>query len=413
MTKRKVIEWSKESNQDKAIKIILFLVSPFLSAIYSVRRMNTHSSFIVFYLFAVFFGMAFTIDSGKTNDSQLDGSFYRQVFEDYHKTSYSSFKDGFKEYLSFNSAHKDYYFDILSFYLTRITDNYHWMFMISAMIFAFFALKCFRIFTNENKFDFSIASLILVYLFFVNSIFNINGLRFWTAAWIGVYCIFNIIKDKKWQYSLLLLLLPFIHVSFWLFIILFFSIILLKKFEKIWIILFIISFFVGNLSIELLQSYSNYAPPFIERVILSYTDKSMISSISQGTGFFWVERLMGLLVRVFINLMVFLFIKNREIIKANYSTKNLYLFLIQYMTFVNFSLAVPSLGARFQLIAFPIIAYIWLVNFKDVKYQRFLYLTPIIFWFNIRTELIYYFKILDFTFYFTNPFSLIYFYLIS
>ena len=162
-----------------------------------------------------------------------------------------------------------------------------------------------------------------------------------------------------------------------------------------------------------MQSYSNYAPPFIERVILSYTDKSMISSISQGTGFFWVERLMGLLVRVFINLMVFLFIKNREIIKANYSTKNLYLFLIQYMTFVNFSLAVPSLGARFQLIAFPIIAYIWLVNFKDVKYQRFLYLTPIIFWFNIRTELIYYFKILDFTFYFTNPFSLIYFYLIS
>lgn len=75
--------WQKEENTDKALKIILFLVSPFIAALYALRNIKTKSSFVVFFLFAVFFGMSFTVAPSKTDENSLDGTSYREKFEVY------------------------------------------------------------------------------------------------------------------------------------------------------------------------------------------------------------------------------------------------------------------------------------------------------------------------------------------
>lgn len=403
--------WSKEKNQDKAIKVMLFVISPFIAALYALRRMNTKSSYWVFFGFAVFFGMAFTIESGKTAGSgALDGSAYRGWFEEDMRTSYSEYINGLEGFLTFDEGKKDYYFETISFYISRFTDNYHLMFMAVAIVFAFFALKSFKFLTQEENFDYSISSIILIYLFLgSNDIFNINGLRFWTAAWIGVFCIFHIFRNNDKKYLLLIFLTPFVHGSFWIFI----GIVLLayffKRYEKLWIILFFVSFVVGSIAVEIIANASDSLPTFVQRMVNSYTDAERIKRIEEGgAGFIWVRRSMEFLVRFTINFTVYLFIRNSKIIKTNLKTKNIYLFLLVWMTFVNFTMAVPSLGNRYFQLAFPLIAYIWLVNFRKVKYQKFLYMIPFVFWFVMHKQLERYMMVLEPEFFVSSPFYLIY-----
>lgn len=404
--------WQKENRYDKAAKIVLFLISPFFSFLYSLRTMNTRSSYVVFFLFAVFFGMAFSVSNTRTEGS-IDGISYRAYFEEYKYISANYYFEGLNEFLTLDEGKKDYYFDTVAFYVSRITDNYHVMFMVFAIIFAFFSLKTFKLFITDNKFDISFASFILAYLFMVNQIFNINGMRFWTAAWVGVYALFQIFGKKNKRYFLLLLVTPFFHGSFWIFIAVVVLAYLLMRFDKVWAILFFVSFFVGSIAVEILQETSDLLPAFMQRMIASYTDADYIQMRSEGgTGFYWVSKLFSTLVRFYMNFMVYLFIRNSKIIKANPKTKSFYLFLLVYMTFVNFTMAVPSLGGRYMTLAYPLIAYIWLVNFKGVKYKKFLYAMPVIFWFSFYGWIRYYLIVLDFEFFVSSPFYLIYNYLI-
>lgn len=405
--------WQRENQTDKAIKVILFLISPFISFLYSLRRMNTRSSYVMFFLFAVFFGMAFTVDNYRA-EGTFDGVSYRIHFEEYVFKSSWDYFDGLEGFLKFDEGKKDYYYDTVAYFVSRVTDNYHVMFMVFAMIFAYFMLKSLRFLTSEEKFNYSIAALILAYLFTTNQIFNINGVRMWTAAWVGVYALFQIFRNGNKRYFLLLLTTPFFHGSFWIFIAVTIMGYFLMRFDKVWVVLFFVSFFVGSIALEILQDASDQLPTFMQRMISSYTDPDYVKLRSgPGTGFWWVGRLSATAVRLYMNIMVYLFIKNSQMIKANPKTRILFMFLLVYMTFVNFTMPVPSLGGRYMTLAYPMIAYIWLVNFKDVKYQKYLYAMPFVFMFSVYAMIGRYLTVLDISFFFSSPFVLIYKYLMT
>ena len=129
--------------------------------------------------------------------------------------------------------------------------------------------------------------------------------------------------------------------------------------------------------------------------------------------FFLISKIFSYLVIIYLNFLVWLFIKNSNLIINNKKTTRLYSFLLMWMIFVNFTMPVPSLGGRFILLSFPIISYIWLVNFYDIKYKIVLYLMPFIFLFSIYKQLILYTKVLEPVFYVSSPFYLIYKYLLS
>lgn len=401
--------WPKENNTDKALKIILFLISPFIAFLYSLRTIKTKSSYVVFFLFCVFFGLSFSVSAGKDEHNKSDGASYREKFELYKYVSDSEFYKRFNEYFTFEEGAKDYYFDTVAFYVSRVTDNYHIMFMVFAIVFAYFGLKSLRFLTSEPKFDASLSCLILVYLFMINQIFNINGVRFWTAAWIGVYCIFQIFRNGNKKYFLLALCTPFFHGAFWVYILVITFAYFSKWTQKVWVVLFFISFFVSNISVDFVRGIIGYLPPFIAGMAQSYTDAEYIQERSaEGSGFYWVAEIFRFSVRVYMNYLVWLFIKNSSRITANPKTKSLFAFLLIWMTFANFTMPIPSLGGRFMVLAYPVIAYIWLVNFKGVKYQKVLHAMPFVFLFSFYTQFLLYKNVLDITFYFSSPFYLLY-----
>ncbi len=407
-------DWLREKNKDWELKIIIFLISPFIASLYSLRKIKTKSSFIVFFLFAIFFGLSFTVQSGKTDIAKYDGASYRKKFDIYQYVSNSEYYSNLENYFSFNEGIKDFYFDTVAFFVSRYTDNYHVMFMILAGVFAFFALKSFKFLVLEKNFNGTLACFILAYLFMSNDIFNINGVRFWTAAWIGVYSIFQIFRNENKHFYLLALTTPFLHGSFWVFLIVLFVAYFTNKKYKLWVVLFFVSFVVSNFSVEFVRGISDSLPSFLAKMVEVYTNINYIEEVaSRGSGFYWVTKIFKFLVRFYMNFLVFLFIKNSKQISKNPKTTRLFSFLLIWMTFVNFTMPIPSLGGRFMVMSYPVIAYIWLINFKGVKYNRVLYVMPFVFIMSFYTKFILYKGVVDPLFFISSPVYLIFEHLIN
>ncbi|WP_169514978.1 EpsG family protein [Arenibacter latericius] len=406
-------KWQKEDQIDKGIKVILFLISPFIASLYSLGSIKTKSSYVIFFLFALFFGMSFTVPSGKTESNSYDGASYREKLDRYYYYGDNLYYTRLKEYIEFKEGHKDIYFDTIAFITTKITDNYHVMFMIFAIIFAYFALKSLQFLTTEAKFVTSYTCLILATIFLDNQIFNINGVRFWTATWVGVYSIFQIYRNNNKTYIFLAFCTPFIHGSFWIFIFVLIISFFNKSNNRTWIILFYTSFLISLVSIELVRFSTDFLPDFLKKMAETYTDEDYVIELKgRSNAYFYISQLFSYATKIYINVMVFLFIKNKNLISNNEKTAKLFSFLLVWMTFVNFVAPIPSLGGRFFTLGFPIIAYIWLINFKGVKYKKFLYMMPFVFAHKIYLLIILYSGVLSVDFYISSPFYLIYKHLI-
>src|SRR5690625_417339 len=99
-------KWWKEYKQDKAFKYLLFLILPLASFIYSLRRINTRSSYRIFFWMALLFGMSFTVQSGKTLEVMFDSASCRERFEEWVYMTELDYLDGLKGFLTFDEGKK-------------------------------------------------------------------------------------------------------------------------------------------------------------------------------------------------------------------------------------------------------------------------------------------------------------------
>ncbi|WP_419545608.1 EpsG family protein [Odoribacter laneus] len=406
--------WLPETKIDLQIKVLLFLVSPFYGFLYALRRIKTKSSFVIFFLFALCFGMAFTPDKRGT-EAYIDGQNYAEEMPWFANMSDEHFYSEFKEFLAFSEGKKDYYYDFMAFHISKFTSNYHVMFLIFAMVFAFFSLKTYKYLVIEKEFDNSYICILLSYLFMFNGIFNINGVRFWTAYWVALLALFKIFKDGNYKYLLLLLITPFFHGSYWLVISLAVIIFLTRKFYNVWIILYFLSFFFGQLSLQMANESIDYLPTFLQGPALSYISMEKILKSNQvGTGFWIVGEIFNYIVSIFFFVVMIIFIKNKRTILADERVKNIFLLLLSLMTFANFTMPIPSVGIRFIILTYPLVAYIWLVCFKGkfFKGDLFLKFIPLYFFMTLYSQLTLYLSTLNIDFFIASPIYLIIRYLV-
>lgn len=410
------ITWPIESEKEWSTKLILFLLSPFVALLYSLKKMNTKSSFVVFFGFAICFGMAFSTshyESLKGDANGIDAGRYRLTFEQTKGMTTSEFLSAWNDYADFDEGEKDFYFITMVYFVSRFTHNYHWLFMAFAMVFAFFQLKALRLLVEQKNWENGLFCVLLALFFTWNQIFNINAMRFYTAAWMGVYAVLQIFQNKRLWYFLLLLIAPIIHSSFWLFDAVVLIAFLLQRLEWVWIVLFFASFFTSTVLVEVLNVVVDFLPEYLAKTVRGYilVDRLFSESTYSGTGFWWVPMVFDRAYKIYTNLLVVLFVFNRKLIKDN-DMHSLYVFIVIFMVYINFAMPIPALGRRSIVMAYPIIAYIWLANFGKTKYQWLIYAFPFVWAFQIMTYIGFYNTVLDFTFYISSPVFLIIKYLI-
>ena len=363
--------------------IILFWVSPVLGFFSAMKNLAARQSRIALFLFCLCFGLCFSVGTQRVEGS-ADGISMRMEFEQSKDISSGQFITYLSDYFKFDTGAQDIYIVTMSYFVGSVTHNYHFFFLALAFVFAFFQMKCLRYFVEEENFTNSLICIILTCLFLWNNIYNINGARFWTASWIGLYCVFKIFYDKKPLYLLLAACIPMVHASFAVFPVILVVAYFLKSFRNPLIILFCISWIFSVVAEDFhILPFGNINLPFaISKKVDFYTDQEYIQSLSQGTGFYWVSLFFKTLVRHYVDFLILLIALNEKNIN-NEKAIPVIRFMLILATIANLGMIIPTFGRRFFAVNYALVAYSFLVTFGDFKYQKLVYALPFVWFMNL------------------------------
>lgn len=371
-------------------RFALFLLNPFLSALYAFYTIKNKTSQRLIYLWFLIFGIGFCAVS-----EAADSFRYVEDFMIESKYSLNQYLYELGEYFTFESNLKDVYTLTVNFLVGSLTNNYHFTYLLYAAIFGFFYLKSLRyflVYDIQNKLIF----FLLLFLFcYSNPIYNINGVRFWTAAWIGVYAALKVFIDKKWCFLLLLLITPLIHGTFPIWIVLVLLALFMGRFQKVWVVLFVLSSFVSAVSfLNVLDSFSDYLPQFMQNQIWSYTQSEVaLSKLSgaQDAALPLYAQIFNKLPDYFILFMAYVLIINRKQINEDKLSKRLLGYFLVLSAITNFLSGIPSMG-RFTYLVIPLLVILWVRNYSILsKYNKCFYFIPIVY----SYSLLYWFRRMD------------------
>ncbi len=368
-------KWHYEGQNERNLKWASFFLFPFLSFLYSLKSLNTKTSYIIVFLFTLLYGLCFTVGTDR-DIWTIDAAWMRVNFEEMCQTTPHTFYQSVKEYFTFESAYnKDIFAPFLMFLVSRVTTNYHFLFILYAALFGFVTLKCLRYLTLDDSYKNTLVCFLLVLFFTINQIFNINGFRFYFTAWVAVLCVFKILLEGNWRYWILLCIITLFHISYFFFLPIFTLCYFTKSLKKIWFSLFLISIFLSSFVVNILNFESALPPVFSSMIDTYLSDDAIQKTESTQKAAAWYTTIFQMMSQIYPNIILLIIYFKREIIKER-KDYQLFLFCLSYMTIVNLISVLPSLG-RFAVLDYPILAYLWLRCFKGEKYNGWIYIMPL------------------------------------
>ncbi len=358
-------------------KIIYSLIFPFISSLTAIKNIKSQSSILIIFTFFLLFGLSFNPVNEKADSYR-----YAQEFRSFVKKPDKNFKIIIDKYLGETSIGeekiKDIYVYTMYYLSSKIGgDNIHILFFLFALVFAIFYILSLKFIIYNKNFQYCTAAYILLFLFlYSNNIFNINGVRFWTASWVAVYITFKIIIDQRKKWIWCLLILPLIHIGFSAYIIIFIIGYLLKGRTNLMYKIFVISLFLGQLGFIILDSIKEFLPVLLQNMIWNYTESQTAQNALNGEGEATYSIILTSLPRYYELLLLFIIGFNRKKLSPTPMTG----FTLAFFSIVNIFSVIPSFGVRFFVVGYPFIIYLWVNSLPFLKkYKYILEFTPIVY----------------------------------
>lgn len=361
-------------------KLILFVISPFIGFLHSFSKPWSSSSRVIVFLWFVVFGMCFT-----PTNKDSDGWQYAEEFRAESRASDEQYKEQISDYFyNFQTTKtKDIYLVTMIHFVSRFSSNVHLFFMILACVFAFFYVKSMKFVVPLQDEGYEKLIIPILFLLFClnNPIFNINGVRFWTAAWVATYLVFQMLVNKKYIYLLLAPITVLIHASFVFFIVALAFYFVLGECHKLWKVLFFISLFFAVLSLGSSYNLSGLIPLplFLENEMNAYSsDSAIMDSQLAFQSLPLYAQIANMLPRILINIIIVVLLMNKKDVSGGTERSNIVKYLIILMTFVNFTFVIPSVGVRFFKLVIPLLVYLLIKSpsFTN-KYKYLVYSIPV------------------------------------
>lgn len=357
--------------------LFLFFLSPAISLIIAfLMNIKKHRKVFFFFvlLFSLYFGFSLTPYNKQFDSYQIVHLFKNWTY------LFPTYSDFLVEYFKFESyLTKDLFEGSIFFLVHLFTDNYHFIFLFCALFFTIFKLLSFDFLLRNYQYN---LSHIILTIFFFTSIplFEINGFRFFTAAWIAIYATLKIFEDKNSKYVLLIVLTPFVHITFLYYIVvMLIAYIVAKKINhKIIFYVFFISVFVG-LVWDTLPNIGNIGDGVLGNMLHAYIDNDYKEDIDSAVNSSNFVKFFNPVRYIFYNMIVYILYKKCK----DFKYSNLFYVLLVYLSFTNCVGFIPSMS-RFFIVATPIILY--LLNnglFYDKRLQMFVLILPFVEMFRI------------------------------
>ena len=245
-------------------------------------------------------------------------------------------------------------------------------FAIFALIFGYFYANNLWIILNRIKqnIPFSLFIFILVFAL-LNPLWNINGVRMYTAAQIFIYgvLLFFINKNKKgifWAASSCLVHVSFIFPTALLFLFLF-----LPKKTTIYFIFLMVTAIISEINLDGLRSLLSFLPSVFQYRINYYTDSAYALSVLEDVKTLtWHVKFSDYALKgVIYSFIIAIFFSGRRKLKNEdqlYTLFSLSLFMIGW---ANISSLVPS-GGRFLTIANILTFAFLILYFSELKIPK-------------------------------------------
>ena len=394
------MKYSKLSAQ----AFFLFLVNPFFCLVFSLFNYRKEWVKNVILAISFFYGLSFVISPESTSDSVRYASRLSLMFNENWSlnTVFANF------YLDDGAL--DIYQPLVTFFVSRFTDNYNVLFSIFGLVFGFFYSRNIYIILNEASFKLNTNQILLIVLFgFIISIASgINGVRMWTASHVFIYgVLLYFVKFNK--RGLLFIFTSFLfHWSFLLPISIFIVFLIGKKFLSIHILilLYVLTFGLSTLDFNIDSSIFQNEIPLegLESKTNAYLNSNYVEKVKNTEQSFFITLNSFLTNFYFLIVLLYLYLLKRRNL-VNFKYLELFLFILFFISISNLLTLIPSGGRFISIARILCLGFILIYTFKyrDLQFQKLqLLLSPILF-FLLIVQFRFFINYIDFSFFFGNP----------
>lgn len=351
-----------KSNRNHSIALLLTVLFPFGGLIYTLYHWREHWAKNTFWLACIYLGAVFIYcPEGTVLGIGADGGRYvLRLMEMYANPSITL--GGILSSYQIDPAIMDLYQPLLSYWVSRYTDNGHVLFAVFAFVFGFFYSRNIW-YVLEKLPERKLGGLfILVTLYFlICPISQINGVRMWTALHVFVYAMMPYILERDKSKLWLVVLTPFIHFSYLYMAIFAIGWLLIPSglknqsvvFLLVAYVIFVATLFVFTVNYDVINgTLAEYSPETYEERIDMYINEDYSTSrmeISAQDN--WYVTMSGNVTYWCYNILLLaLFPCIRRNSRHEYNLFHLYTFTLILSGLSNITALIPS-GGRFQLLS--------------------------------------------------------------
>lgn len=353
-----------------SIGYVSFLFLPILSLILAIKNYRMPWAKNIVWAFIAFYAYHFTApNEGADIFAYLD-KFHRYVDKVY------SIPVFIKSLYTEGSTTLDVIEPLISYLISQITWNHHFLLLAYGIIFGFFYSRNVWFFIEKTKGKLTLKALSILVLFVIQiGIWDINGFRFWCAAQIFIYATLNLIIYKRSKGYLFLAIACLMHLGLLLPVL----ILLLFKFIKFPIstllIFFLFTFFLAELDLVLVQqTINNYAPDFVVGKLNSYTSEAYVDVVNERLDNYSVLYKLSKTIRIAI---VLFFISTLFFNKKLFHKDKMYKLFTFYLILGgvgNILSQLPS-GSRYVVISdyflYGVMFY-FIQNYSNFKFEKYI-----------------------------------------
>ena len=350
---------NNKSNHNVAL--FLTLVFPFAGLIYTLSHWRERWAKNTFWLACIYLGAVLIYwPEGSVLGEGADGGRYALDLMNMYGSNIS-IKDILGRY-QIDQKTMDLYQPLVTYLISRFTDNGHVLFAVYALVFGFFYSRNIWYILEKlpNKKLGNLFILVSLY-FLICPITEINGVRMWTALHVFVYGMMPYLLERDRSKLWWVLLTPLFHFSY-LYVVIFALVYYLLPYRiktngglllYVAFALFVVSLFVNTLNLDAVGGMlEEYSPESYEGRISGFVNEEFAQARAEASALNnWYVAASGNIIHwcYSLLLMVMLPYINRYF-AHNKRLLHLYVFILLFSSFANIMALIPG-GGRFQLVS--------------------------------------------------------------
>jgi hypothetical protein len=330
-------------------QILFFIIWPFGQMINAVRHFRQPWSMAVLWLFCVYFGLVFVYGDPYGYGGGDSTSYALQLIE-FHENQHS-FDQLWASIYSVNTNRADLYQPLLTWLIALFTGNPAFLFAAFAAVFGFFYVKnLWMIFTRISASVGVILFLFMLSYALVNPLWNINGVRMWTAAQVFLYgnLLYFLYDNKRglWWSAVSILF----HFSFVFPVALLFAWLFIPRNAGLLFGFYIATSFIKEIDLFEVRSMLSFLPDFLQPRVVGYTSEVYAEGLATRTFAFHEALAINAGRWVTYAWIIFAFIKRQEWMNSHKTYGHIFMFALFLGGFANIASNVPS-GGRFVVLS--------------------------------------------------------------